>query len=160
MFVYGIASLTTPSRKLQLETVKQLPTQTAWQLNSSITKTVWLYARTGFLIKVVMMDQEFNKIEDSTKMVEINTTAGCKHVGKIEQFIRIIKEWSRAHISDLPYNLLLRQVIIHLVYFTVLWLNSLPASAGVSEIYSPQKNRSWTQTQLHETLHCPIWFLH
>jgi hypothetical protein len=84
MFVNGIAFLTTLSCKLLLVTLKQLPTRTARQLNSSITNIVWLYARTGSIIKVVMMDQEFNKIEDNIKMVKINTTAAREHVGKIK----------------------------------------------------------------------------
>jgi hypothetical protein len=84
MFVNGIIILTTLSCKLWLATIKQLLTQTAWQLNSSITKTVRLYACTGFIIKVVMMDQEFDEIEDNIEMVEINTTATRKHIGKIK----------------------------------------------------------------------------
>jgi hypothetical protein len=48
--------------------------RTARQLNSSLTKIVRLYTRTGFIVKVVMMDQEFIKIEDEIEMVEINTT--------------------------------------------------------------------------------------
>jgi hypothetical protein len=113
--------------------------QRAWQLNSSITKIVQLYAPTGFIIKVVMMDQEFNKIEDNIKLVEINTTTAHKHVGRIKQLIRTIKEQSCALVSSLPYNVLPHQVIIHLVYFAVLWLNSIPASAGGLEINSPRK---------------------
>jgi hypothetical protein len=70
-------------------------------------------------------------------MVEINTTPAHKHIGKIERFIRTIKECSRALVSDLPYMTLPCQVIIHLVYFAVLWLNSLLAAAGVSDKYSP-----------------------
>ncbi len=54
--------------------------QTAW----SITKIVRLHACTGFIIKVVMMDQESDKIEDDIEMVEINTTAAREHIGKIE----------------------------------------------------------------------------
>ena len=42
--------------------------------------------------------------------------------------------------SDLPYNSMLpHQVTIHFVYFAELWLNSLPAAAGVSEKYSPHE---------------------
>jgi hypothetical protein len=70
-------------------------------------------------------------------MVEINTTTACKHVSEIECFIRTIKECSRALVLDLLYMPLPRQVIIHLVYFSVQWLNSLPAAAGVSDKYSP-----------------------
>ena len=84
-----------------------------------------------------MMDQEFDKIEDICDKVEINTTAARKHVGEIKQYIRTIKERSCAIMSDLPYTILLRQVTIHLIYFAILWLNSLPASTGVSDKYSP-----------------------
>ncbi len=86
-----------------------------------------------------MMDQEFDKVKDACEMVEINTTVAREHVGKIKRFIRTIKECSHALVSDLPYTTLLRQVIIHLVYFAVLWLNSLPAAAGVSDKYSPRE---------------------
>jgi hypothetical protein len=125
-----IAFLTNLLQKLRLATVEQLPPRTAQQLNTSLSKIFWLYACTGFIIKVVMMDQEFDKIEDKIKLVEINTTTACKHVGKIKHTIQTIKEHSQALLSDLPYSILPQQVVIHLVYFAVLWLNSLPAAAG------------------------------
>ncbi len=57
-FVNGTAFLITLSQKLRLATVKQLPTCTATQLSNSLTNKVRLYARTGFIIRVIMMDQE------------------------------------------------------------------------------------------------------
>jgi hypothetical protein len=137
MFINGIAFLTTLSPKLRLGTVEQLPLCTATQLSNSLTKIVRLYARTGFIIRVIMMDQEFDKVKDACKMVEINTTTAHEHVGKIKRFICTIKECSHALVLDLLYTTLPRQVVIHLVYFAVLWLNSLPAAAGVSDKYSP-----------------------
>ncbi len=85
------------------------------------------------------MDQEFDKVRDACDMVEINTTVVHEHIGEIEWFIRTIKEHSRALVSDLPYNTLPRQVTIHLVYFAVLLLNSLPVAARVSKKYSLRK---------------------
>ncbi len=117
--------------------VEKLLSRTATQLSNSLTKIVRLYACTGFIVRVIMMDQEFDKVEDACKMVEINTTAARKHISEIKCFICTIKECSRALMSDLPYTTLPRQVIIRLVYFAVLWLNSLPAAAGVSDKYSP-----------------------
>jgi hypothetical protein len=111
----------------------------AKQLNSSSTKIVRLYAQTGFIIRVMMMDEEFDKIEDKTDMVEINTTATSKHICKIKCYMCTIKEQSCTFLLDLPFKVLPHQVIIHLVYFVVLWLNSLPTAAGVSEQYSPCK---------------------
>jgi hypothetical protein len=103
MFVNGIAFLTTLLQKLRLATVEQLPTCAARQLDTSLTKIVQLYARTGFIVKVVMMDQEFDKIKDKINMVEINTTPACKH---IERFIQMTKVRSQALVSDLLYSLL------------------------------------------------------
>ncbi len=104
MFVNGIAILITLSRKLRLATIEQLPTRMATQLSNSLTKIVRLYARTGFIICVIMMDQEFDKVEDTNEMVEINTTAAREHVSKIERYIRPTKECSRALVSDLPFS--------------------------------------------------------
>jgi hypothetical protein len=139
MFVNGIAFLTTLSQKLRLGTVEQLPLCTATQLSHSLMKIVRLYARTGFIVRVIMMDQEFDKVKDACKMVEINTTTAREHISEIKRFICTIKECSRALVSDLPYTPLPPQVVIHLVYFAVLWLNSLPAAAGVSDKYSARE---------------------
>ena len=137
MFVNGMAFLITISQKLRLSKVEQLPSRTATQLSNSLIKIVKLYICTGFIVKDIMIDQEFDKIEDACDMVEINTTAARKHVREIERLICTIKERSQALVSDLPYNILSRQVTIYLVYFAILWLNSLLAAAGVSKKYPP-----------------------
>jgi hypothetical protein len=119
MLVNGIAFLTTLSQKLRLGTTKQLPSCRATQLSNSLTKIVRLYARTGFIVRVIMMDQEFDKVKDACEIVDINTTAVRKHVNEIKCFICTIEERSRALVSDLPYTPLPCQVVIHLVYFAV-----------------------------------------
>jgi hypothetical protein len=139
MFVNGIAFLTTLSRKLRLATVEQLPLRTVTQLSNSSMKIVRLYACTGFIVHIIMMDQEFDKVKDTCKMVELNTTVAHKHVGEIKCYIQTIKERSRALVLDLPYTKLPCQVVIHLVYFAFLWLNSLPVATGVSDKYSPRE---------------------
>ncbi len=54
-----------------------------------------MYHRGGFVVNLVLMDQEFDKLEGvienidgSIGNVEINTTAACEHVGEIERDIR------------------------------------------------------------------------
>jgi hypothetical protein len=105
----------------------------ATQLSNSLMKIVRLYACTGFIVRIIMMEQEFDKVEDAWEMVEINTTAAREHMGKIKRYTQTIKERSCMLVSDLPYTKLPCQVAIHLVYFAVLWLNILPAAAGVSD---------------------------
>ena len=133
--------------------------RTATQLSNSLIKIVKLYACTGFIVRVIMMDQEFDKVEEACDMVEINTTAARKHVGEIERFICTIKEHSHALMSDLPYNILPRQITIHLVYFAVLWLNSLPAAAGVSEKYSPREIVLGRELDFDKHCKATFWFI-
>ena len=102
------------------------------------------------------MDQEFDKVEDTCNIVKINTTAAREQVGEFEWFICTIKERSQALVSDLPYHILPCQVTIHLVYLTVLWLNSLPVAAGVSTKYSPRK--IVLDRELNSNKHCKATF--
>jgi hypothetical protein len=156
MFVNSMAFLITLSRKFWLATIENLPTCMTTQLSNSLTKIVRLYACTGFITRVIMIDQEFDKVEDANEMVEINTTAASEHVGEIKWYICAAKERSRALLLDLSFTLLPRQVIIHLVYIAVLWLNSLPAAAGVSKKYPPCK--IVLGHELNFTKHCKATF--
>ena len=64
MFVNGIAFLTTLSRKIRLTTVEHVPSRTAEQLSSSLTKIVQLYAKAGFTVRTTLMDMEFEKVAE------------------------------------------------------------------------------------------------
>ena len=92
MFVNGVPFLTTLSRKIKLRTVEHIQSRTAASLSNALTKILKLYARGGFVVNLIMMDGEFAKLESSFELVEINTTAARKHVGKIERSIYTIKE--------------------------------------------------------------------
>ena len=61
MFVNSIPFLVTFSKKITLITVDNVPNRTAVQLDKSLMKTVKLYSRGGFVIRLVLMDMEFQK---------------------------------------------------------------------------------------------------
>ena len=82
-----------------------------------------LYARGGYTIDLIMMDQEFEKLEGKLGLIEINTTTACKHVGETERSNRTVQERSRAIGSTLPFSILPKQVVIHMVYYVVMFLN-------------------------------------
>ena len=86
-----------------------------------------------------MMDGEFAKLESSFDIVEINTTAAREHVGEIERSIRTIKERARSISTVLPYTTLPKQLVIHLIYYVVMFLNAMPAKTGISETISPRE---------------------
>ena len=61
MFVNRIAFLTTLSQDIRLFTCEYVPTRTAKQLSKLLEKIVQLYLRGGFIIRVILMDMEFEK---------------------------------------------------------------------------------------------------
>ena len=67
------------------------------------------------------------------RLVQVNTTAVRYHVGENECGIIVIKELARTVISNLPFSSLHKQILIHLIYFVVLWLNFFPATQGISD---------------------------
>ena len=73
---------------------------------------------------MILMDMEFKKVSDELDIVTVNTSAAREHIAEIECRIRLIKEHTRSVISNLPFKFLREQMIAHLVYFVVTWLNA------------------------------------
>ena len=94
------------------------------------------------MVNVILMDQEFEKIVPEMKMALINTTAAREHVSDIEREIRTIKEGARTTVSTLTkigVRYLPKQVIIHMVYFSVFWSNVPPDENGISDTWSSRE---------------------
>ena len=75
MFVSGIPFFVTYSKSIKYTTVEFIPNRTAGQLANSLMKVVYGYARGEFVVNLMLMDQEFEKIKDVLPLVEVNTTA-------------------------------------------------------------------------------------
>ena len=78
--------------KIKFTTVEFLPRRTARQLANSLKKVLYLYAQGGFIVRLCLMDREFEPVKDLVPIVEINTTAAREHVGLIQRRIRVVKE--------------------------------------------------------------------
>ena len=91
IFVNGIEFLTTLSRDIRLFTSVQFPYNTDKQLSSYLIK-VTKYSRGGFIVRVILMDMEFEKVADEVVLVEVKTTAAQDHAVEIERGIGTIKE--------------------------------------------------------------------
>ena len=88
------------------------------------------YARGGFVVNLMLMDGEFEKIKDVLPFVEVNTTAAREHVPEIERRIRTIKEPVRATTSKFPFNPVPFLVLIQSVYTIILWMNAVRPLSG------------------------------
>ena len=74
MFVNGIAFLTTLLKDIILLTSKHFTSCTENHISSSLIKVTKLYDRGGFIVRVTLMDMEFEKVADEVDLVEVNTT--------------------------------------------------------------------------------------
>ena len=59
-------------------------------------------------------------------------------------------------VNTLPYSRLPKLVLIELLHFVVMWLNSFPVATGVSSIYSPRE--FLLHHKLDARLHCRVPF--
>ena len=94
-------------------------------------KVVYGYARGSFVVNLMLMDTEFEKIKDMLPMVEFNTTAAREHVPEIELQIRKIKERVRSVTSDFPFNPIPMLVLVQTLYTICLWLNAIRSLSGM-----------------------------
>ena len=140
MFVNGLPFFVSRSRAIKLITSEFLPSRTADQLYANLLKVVRLYRRGGYLIRMALMDMEFEPLQDKSEDVVINTTAAREHVSDIERAIREIKERARCVISELPYKQCMPDVmIIHLIKFVTFWINAFVNENGASKVFSPRE---------------------
>ena len=63
----------------------------------------------------------------------------------------MIKERARGTFNALPYKKLPRMMVIELLHFCVMWMNSFPVKSGISEKWSPRELVS--HTKLDAKLH-------
>jgi hypothetical protein len=133
IFVNGLSFLVISSRGISLITIEFLLSRTAECLASSVEQVVRIYGKADFIVQTSMMDMEFKKLENMLPGITLNTTAGQEHVRDTERKIRVIKDRARGTISILPYKILPKLMIIELMHFCVMWLNSFLVKSGISE---------------------------
>ncbi len=111
-----------------------------------------MYGVAQFVVQLALMAMESEKLKDVLPNITINTTAAREHVGEIKRKIQVIKERARGTMATLPYLTLPKIMIIKLMHFCILWLNSFPVKLGVSEKWSPRE--LILRHQLDAKLHC------
>jgi hypothetical protein len=136
---------------MSLIMIEFLPLQTAKCLALTLEQVIRVYGVAGYIVQVALMDMEFKKLKDVLPNITINTTAAREHVGEVERKIQVIKERARGAMATLPYLTLPKIMIVELMHFCFLWLNSFPVKSGVSEKWSLREliSRHWPDAKLH-----------
>ncbi len=103
-------------------------------------------------MQTTMLDMDFDKLKNLLAHVALNTTVAREYVGKIEQKIRVIKQRARGMINTLPYKKLPKLMVIELLHFCMMWMNSFQVRSGISDKWSPRELVS--RHKLDAKLHC------
>ena len=139
MFINGIPFLVTHSRRIGLVTTEYLPGQSAKHIANHLVTVINIYTKGGFKVCSLLMDNELNKIKDLLPQYNINTMAANEHVGEVKRRIQIIKERAHGILATLPFKMLQKVMIIHLVHFVTMWLNAWPIKTGISSTISTRE---------------------
>ncbi len=83
LYVDRVPFLVTTSRNIKFITVEHTPIQTTSQLTQSLTRTIHLYTRAGFVVRTILMDGQFESLKNHLFNIVINTTSRSKHVGDV-----------------------------------------------------------------------------
>ena len=74
-FVNGIAFVLTVAIIIKFETVEHTPVPTDKSLVKDIKRVLQVYNRAGFTVRYVMMDGEFENVQELLPTIVCNTTA-------------------------------------------------------------------------------------
>jgi hypothetical protein len=117
--------------------MEYLSSRTAKRLVNTLNRVSTIYGTAGFIVQTALMDYEFECLKTLMPNVTLNTMAVSELVGEIERKIRVIKERARCTVNTLPYPTLPNLMLIELMHFCDMWMNSFPVKSGISEKYSP-----------------------
>ena len=137
-FVNGISFLLTVAIKLKFLTVEHTPVFTAKSLVKHIKRVLQFYNRAGLTVRYLMVDGEFEKVEELLPTIVCNTPAAKEHVSEAERKIRLVNERNRGVVNTLLFTYIPRRIKIEFICFVTLWLNAFPVKSGVSETFSPR----------------------
>ena len=71
--------------------------------------------------------------------LEVKIVAARENVGEVKRTIKNVTECGRVIVNTLPHYYLTPYITIHLIYFIVMWLNSLQDGEEISQEYSPRE---------------------
>jgi hypothetical protein len=118
-----------------------------------------LYAKGGFQVGIVLMDNKFESLRNLVLIIAINITAAREQVPEIKCRIRLMKECGRGILNTLPYKKIPQLMLIELIYHVVMWLNAFPMKSGVSKTLLPQEIVYHHKLDFGQALQSLIWDL-
>jgi len=140
VFIQGIPMLHSISGKsYQFRTLQPVYKSRADKSDilNGIKAIINIYQARGIKINQINGDNEFGCVKDAFIPTRLNIVAAEEHVGDVERSIRTLKDGIRTHISRLPYTHYPRAMVAGAAMHTLISINQLPTTNGVSTHLSP-----------------------
>ena len=109
-----------------------IPKRTARLLAKYLKKVLLLYARGGYIVKLALMDKDFDSVKYHLPFLEVNTTAAREHVAEIDRELQQVKERVRCTPSEFTFQFIPTMVLIYTVYNMCLWMNVFQIQSGIT----------------------------
>ncbi len=107
----SVPFLVSTSRNINLITIEHAPHRKASQLGHLLPCITMVYARAGFRVRTILMDNEFEKVRDHVPMVDMNTPAAAEHVAVLFTYVRYANPRSLSLQAPLPHYLKLDYLV-------------------------------------------------
>ena len=107
-----------------------IPNRIGKQLTINLTKVLQLYAQASFIIQTFLMDMEFEKVRDLLPQVNEYTSTTNEHMAEVKRRMRTVKERCRRIVTTLLLPYFPQQLIVNLVQFVTMWLNTFLKKLG------------------------------
>ena len=136
MFVNSITFIVSVFHNIQFRTVEPLSGTKDNHLLCAVKNIRNRYGQEGFKVEWILMDSQFETLQGEIANLGIclNEVAEDKHMGKVEQYIRTIKEQCWSTCTVLPFKRLPGQMVIKMVHFAVFWLNVFPGDGNTQSL--------------------------
>lgn len=140
MFVNSLQIMITFLRNIRCTTVDPVNNRSVNSQFHFLKKTVIFCTSCRFHIKLLLMDLGFKKLRDllGTLKMTLNITSAQDHTLETEQRIGVVKEWVRAERAMLPFKNVPNLMVLHLLNFVALRMNTFPSKSGVSNKITPR----------------------
>jgi hypothetical protein len=118
------------SRKICFTTVTHLINHKVSAVWAAMHKIYQMYMLCGFHIVEIAGDGDFAWIADQVASLSttpiMNSAAALKHVGLLERNIHFLKEKTCSIRHSLPFGRIPALMLVHIVLYTVQFMNSFP----------------------------------
>ena len=158
LFVNQVFFLTTISENIWLITVQYVKDQTSQTLLVAILKVKAIYSVRGFIIRCILIENEFEPLHDDLLQndINLNMPAANEHVPQIEHQIHVIKEHIRATRHSLLFKTMPLLMLVKMVYTCTKLINAFPPKGGMSNILSPRTIIMGTQLKYKNDCRLPF----